>query len=264
MQYRWLSAAQSHRGNARGLNEDACLNLPSEGVWAVADGMGGHSAGEVASQAVVEALSAGPVGGSLEERMAEVSQRLEQCNHALFLEARDRGGSIIGSTVVVLISVDSRAACLWAGDSRAYCLRDGRLNQITEDHSRVQELIAGGIVKIEDARDHPQANVVTRAVGASRRLQLGTVTLDIRPRDTFLLCSDGLTDELTDLEIASLLNGNDSQWSVDALIDAVLAGEARDNVSVVVAQAHDDSPTEFRSHGLPARLSETDDETIVR
>lgn len=263
MHYRWLSGAGTHAGNVRRLNEDAYLNLPERGVWAVADGMGGHSAGEVASQAIVQALGEPFAGSTLHERSAEIEERLQECNRLLYAQARERGVQIIGSTVVVLVSDGIRAACLWAGDSRAYRLRDGRLAQLTEDHSRVQELVANGLISAEAAREHPQGNVVTRAVGAADRLDLAVVEFAVEPRDAFLLCSDGLTGELTDAEIESLAADGDCQRSADALIDATLARPAKDNVSVVVTRLHDDTPTQFGG-GRAERADPATDRTIIR
>lgn len=262
--YRWLSAAETHPGNVRRVNEDACLNLPDSGLWVVADGMGGHRAGDVASKAVVEAMTDAISNGSLKKRLEDASRHLQQCNISLILQARETGAQIIGSTVVALLCVDGQAACVWAGDSRAYRLRSGRLEQVTEDHSRVQEMISSGALNASEARHHPENNVVTRAVGATEVLEPSTVMLDVQANDVFLLCSDGLTGELTDTEIEKLLGGGDCQRVVDILVDEVLTRKAKDNVSIIVIQVHDDSPTEFASGVSESSDDATEDRTIIR
>lgn len=264
MSLRWFAAARTHVGNVRRLNEDAVLSLPEAGLWVVADGMGGHEAGDLASQAVTDALRDGVPGGRLEERVDETAHRLLSCNVMLYLEAQQRGSGIIGSTVVALVGHENRGTFVWAGDSRGYRFRNGVLEQLTEDHSRIQELIASGALTAEEARHHPQNNVVTRAVGATEVLEVATVTFDVEINDVFLLCSDGLTGELPDAEIEDLLRVGDCQQGVDRLLDAALRGQARDNVSAIVVQVQDDTPTEFALDSSNAVApSGQDDETVV-
>jgi protein phosphatase len=264
MSLRWFAAASTHVGNVRRLNEDSILSLPEAGLWVVADGMGGHAAGDMASQAVIESLGDGVPGSTLAERVEETTHRLLSCNVMLYLEAQKRGSGIIGSTVVALVGHQNKGTFVWAGDSRGYRLRGGLLEQLTEDHSRTQELIASGALTAEEARHHPQNNVVTRAVGATEVLQVATVTVDVQVNDIFMLCSDGLTGEMVDADIEAKLRASDCQQSVDSLLDTALGGEARDNVSVIVVQVQDDTPTEFSlEDSSSAESIGNDEETLV-
>ena len=236
---RLRSWAMSHPGPKRKHNEDAYVDRPDLGVWAVADGAGGHDAGEVASGMIRESLEAIPVGLSASELLAEVRGRIEATHDWLRQEAARRGPDVvIASTVVVMLARGDHFACLWAGDSRAYLLRDGVLQQVSHDHSLVQELVDAGAIRPEEAESHPRANVITRAVGAdlddfaldkvSGRLQFG---------DRFLLCSDGLSKTLQEAQIAGLLGAHDGVPPPQSLIAAALAMNASDNVTVVMVEA---------------------------
>ena len=188
-------------------NEDAYVDRPDLGLWAVADGAGGHAAGEVASGMIAEALEAIPPGLSAAELLAQVRLAIEQTHAALREEAARRGPDVmVASTVVVMLARGDHFACLWAGDSRAYLLRGGMLRQITRDHSLVQELLEAGAIGPDEAVNHPRGNVITRAVGAE--LDEFAARQGERPAgagDRFLLCSDGLCKTLPESEMASLL-----------------------------------------------------------
>jgi protein phosphatase/serine/threonine-protein phosphatase Stp1 len=148
------------------------------------------------------------------------------------------GHGTIASTIVVLIVRGGHFACLWAGDSRLYRLRNGVLEQVTRDHSLVQELVDAGMVKPEDAESHPRANVITRAVGAATdELEIDKTTDRVLPGDRFLLCSDGLSKTLPASEIASLLGGPDPAHAPELLIAAALARQASDNVTAIAIEA---------------------------
>ena len=229
-------AARTHVGCKRKVNEDAILDRPDLGLWAVADGMGGHKSGDVASALVVDVLGAGPLGPALPDRIDEVRRRLLDANDRLIALRADKD-STIGSTVVVLVVEGSAFGCLWAGDSRAYRLRGGVLAQLTRDHSLVQDLVDLGEVAAADARDHPNANVVTRAVGASQALEIDLVAGEVRPGDVYLLASDGLTKVVEDAEIATRLREPDVNALADGLIALCLERGAPDNVAIVVLQA---------------------------
>ena len=195
--FRWLSACLTDVGKVRVLNEDACLELPQAGVWVVADGMGGHDAGELASGMIVDTLRTLSPAPGMNQLLDEVEERLLDVNTRLVREAALRGRNVtIGSTVVVLLACHSQCVCLWAGDSRVYRLRDGRLTRLTRDHSQVEEWVEQGHMLREDAENHPGANIITRAVGADDALHLDSEFHDLRHRDRFLLCSDGLYKEL--------------------------------------------------------------------
>jgi serine/threonine protein phosphatase PrpC len=227
--FAFVSAARSHVGG-RNANEDRVLARPEKGLWAVADGMGGHAGGEAASSLVVEALAGVPRCDSGFAFLNEVSHRLQGVNHALLA----RSG---GSTVVALLVHEGHYACLWAGDSRTYLLRGRRLDRLTRDHSLVQELVDAGALTPGEARNHPRANVITRAVGVSETLQLEKRHAPIEPGDTFLLCSDGLFGVMTDDEIADSLSHRDLETAADELLDEALRRRTRDNVSLVLVRA---------------------------
>lgn len=228
--------AQTHVGAVRKHNEDAYLCRPDLGLWAVADGAGGHHAGEVASGMIVAALDRLEPDQTAAELLPRVRCVLNETHHALLQEAAQRGPrTVIASTVVILILRDQHFACLWAGDSRAYLLRRGELTQITHDHSLVQALVDDGKLSAEEAERHPQANVITRAVGDDAGLELDKVIGHIEPGDRFLLCSDGLSKTLPEAEISALLASPDGVPPTELLIAATLARKGNDNVTAVVA-----------------------------
>ncbi len=236
---RIVSWAKTDPGKKRDHNEDTCVNRPDLGIWAVADGAGGHSAGEVASGMIAEALEAIPPGLSASELLAEVRLRIKDTHAALREEAARRGDNVtIASTVVVMMIRNEHFACLWAGDSRAYLLRGGELRQITRDHSLVQELVDAGVVRPEDAEKHPRANVITRAVGADMDddFEMDKISDRVMPGDRFLLCSDGLCKTVPADEIATLLASNGEDTPPDVLIAAALDLNASDNVTAVTVE----------------------------
>lgn len=242
--FRWTSAAASHAGLVREINEDACLDQPERGLWAVADGMGGHTLGDFASRGVIETLSKLPPAGSLAELARNARERLQAVNRQLRMEAALRALPVIGSTVVVLFAWDRRCGYLWAGDSRLYVYRHGQLTQLTRDHSQVEELKAQGRLSPEEALGHPLRNLITRAVGAAEILELDEALLEVEDGDMFLLCSDGLTNEVSAEEIcAALVNGSCRQ-AAEVLIELALKHGGRDNVSAVVLRAGDGEGTD--------------------
>ena len=231
---RFLSWATTHVGTVRSHNEDALVDRPDLGMWAVADGAGGHARGDVASRMIVEALESIPPGLPAGAMLAEIRQRMNDTHDALRAQQNGDPSQMSASTVVVLIARGSHFACLWAGDSRAYLLRDGAFTQITRDHSLVQELVDSGAISQAEADNHPSANVITRAVGADGELDLDKVTSELLPGDRFLLCSDGLCKTVPDAEMAALLAQPDAP--TDRLIEAALAHRGRDNVTAVAME----------------------------
>jgi serine/threonine-protein phosphatase Stp1 len=228
----------SHTGAVRTHNEDRCVDRPELGLWAVADGAGGHEAGEVASGMIAETLDAMPAGLAASELLAQLRLRIGQTHIALRAEAARRGPhAMIASTLVALIARDAHFACLWVGDSRVYLLRDGVMKQITRDHSLVQELVEAGEIRPEDAEAHPHANIITRAVGSdSEVFELDKVTGGLLPGDRFLLCSDGLCKTLPESELAALLAAPGGVPPTDVMIAAALARQVNDNVTAVVVE----------------------------
>ena len=234
--FTWSAAARTHPGVVRRQNEDACLERPEIGLWAVADGMGGHSSGDLASRLIVEALQE---IGEVPDLEREVSDRLAGVNRKLVeLAEAEAPDTVIGSTVVVLLMAGETASGLWAGDSRIYLYRGGALRQLTRDHSQVEAMIESGLLKRDDPSAHALANVITRAVGADLELVLDRLQEPLQEDDVFLLCSDGLTKMVTDTEIAEVLAHGDSEESVQALLHLTLVRGARDNVTIVVVQVH--------------------------
>jgi serine/threonine protein phosphatase PrpC len=222
----------------RKANEDSCLNLPEKGIWAVADGMGGHEAGEIASRMITDALSQIQPPTVFRTFLATVEASLKDTNHRLHLEATKRNYRIMGSTVVALVALDDQAACLWVGDSRLYRLRDGQLKRITRDHSHVQELVDLGLLRPEEAWDHPLGNVITRAVGSEPELGLEIVEFPLQADDRYLLCTDGLSRQLRDSEMASILLNNTSRDAVKELVQLALERGGHDNITALVVHIH--------------------------
>lgn len=224
-------AARSHVGCRRKLNEDSVLASGGP-VWAVADGMGGHHAGEVASAMVVEALSRVGQGSSFDQLLAQALARLEDCNRELLaISHGEYEGRTIGSTVVGFVSVQGRLGCFWAGDSRAYRVRGGEIARLTRDHSMVQDLVDAGMLDESEAEGHPNANVITRAVGVHDQLHIDRVESEVAPGDIYLLASDGLTRLVSKDEILAELSGRSLEAAADALLQLTLGRGAPDNVS---------------------------------
>jgi serine/threonine protein phosphatase PrpC len=227
-------AGLTHRGRVRELNEDAILTDPAGALWAIADGMGGHGHGDLAADLVIDALARLPHGGGgrglLQDGFADAHAEVRR-------RARADGLGAIGATVVALLVDGDRATVAWAGDSRAYLMRGGEFAPLTRDHSVVQELIDRGALAPEAAALHPQAHVVTRAVGAGDRAEPAFAEVGLRAGDVVLLCSDGLTRCVPDAAIAELLAAApDPEAACRALVEATLAAGAPDNVSTVVVR----------------------------
>lgn len=224
-------------GLKRKINEDAMMVRTERGMWAVADGMGGHDAGEVASGKIAEALASLPIVYSLQETVDNALAALRRVNYELIALARGGGQPrTIGSTVVGLAISGDEFRCFWAGDSRAYRIRAGRITQLSRDHSLVHDLVLAGMLSEAEARVHPNANVVTRAVGVSEELQVDVVSGDVREGDIFLLASDGLTRVVEDDEIAEELVSKRLADAADRLIELVMERGAPDNVSLIIVR----------------------------
>ncbi len=232
----WRSAARTDTGKVRARNEDAFLALPEQGLWVVADGMGGHQNGALASRLIVEQL-AEPSAGDLPQRLDELRKRLHDLNRRLGQELTITAAHpdpVIGSTVVALLVDNDRGACVWAGDSRCYLWRGSRLYQLSRDHSLLQQLIDEQQLSPSEAARHPAAHALTRAIGASDELKLEILELEVLPGDAFLLCSDGLYQGLCADELGAALNLPSPQLALERLFQRALDGPARDNLSAVV------------------------------
>jgi protein phosphatase len=265
MSYRWWSCCRTTVGRQRRINEDAYLSLDELGLWLVADGMGGHSRGDVASRLIVDAFADLSRPHSLDDFAIEVKARLALANQRIRDEAH-RGGyaQLMGSTVVAFLVYKREWMCLWAGDSRAYLLRDGHLMQITRDHSVVEELVQRGEIRRDQAVSHPSANRITRAVGTQDRLVVDQYRSFLRDGDAVLLCSDGLVKEVSDPELATILEDYDCEEASEELVELTLERGARDNVTVAVIRFEattgfgDHRPDDTAvNHGLTRRLEPT-------
>jgi protein phosphatase/serine/threonine-protein phosphatase Stp1 len=231
---RFVSWATTHPGNVRKYNEDALLDRPDLGLWAVADGAGGHARGDVASRMAIETLDSIPPNLGAAEMLVEVRQRIAETHSAL--QTMQDGHDISATTIVVLIARDAHYACLWAGDSRAYLLRGDELTQLTRDHSLVQELVDESIISPEEAEGHPNSNIITRAVGAEGDVELDKVSDRLQAGDRFLLCSDGLCKELPATDLAELLAVRPPRSPTEHLVQAALLHPARDNITAVAIE----------------------------
>ncbi|WP_367394114.1 PP2C family serine/threonine-protein phosphatase [Pseudomonas sp. X4] len=233
----YSAASYSHVGMVRKINEDACLELTWDGLWAVADGMGGHAAGDYVSSLAVDSLRQLPLIDGLDDFTQALRDTLARVNRAVREETLRRGVAMMGSTVVVLAARGDRAVGLWAGDSRLYRLRDGRIERLSHDHSYVQELQDSGLLNEAEARVHPRGNIVTRAIGVEDQLELQAVDVQVQPGDTYLLCSDGLNKTAEDHEIADVLGHADPYQVVRSLVHLGLTRGAPDNITAVVVKA---------------------------
>jgi len=231
---RFLSHGLTHVGLVRRRNEDAFLDRPEMGLWAVADGIGGHEAGDYASARIVAALGALDPPGDLGAFIEAAAARLSEVDAELRARASLLGpAAVIASTIVVLLADVREFAVLWAGDSRAYRWRNGECRQLSVDHSHVQELVEAGLLPADEAARHPQSHVVTQAIGGGR-LEFGVLRQTLTAGDRFLLCSDGLTNMVSDADIAREIAAAPPRIAAERLLDRVLAAGAVDNATIVI------------------------------
>jgi serine/threonine protein phosphatase PrpC len=229
-QFTWNSAGETTVGNVREINEDARLDLPAVGLWVVADGMGGHSAGDVASRMIVDGLGDFRPDPRPSVVIDDLEVRLNRVNRVLY-EMSVAKGAVTGSTVAALVTFDKYVACLWAGDSRIYRLRGVALEQVTRDHSEVQELVDSGKAINGDSA----SNVITRAVGGAMEFAIDVEIRELLDGDAFLICSDGLYRELPDADIAWHLRRPPHE-ACTAMLEQALQGTCPDNVTVIVVK----------------------------
>lgn len=224
-------------GLRRKVNEDSMLVRTDRGLWAVADGMGGHDKGDVASRMVTDALLRLPIVYGLDNLVEAAIETLVEVNRELIaLAEAEKTSRTIGSTVVGVAIANQQFRCFWAGDSRAYRIRDHQIVQLTRDHSLVQDLVDAGMLTPQEAEDHPNANVITRAVGVGADLKIDTVSGDVRPGDLFLLASDGLTRLVNDAELAAELVSKRPEEAAEALVQTALSRGAPDNVTMIITK----------------------------
>jgi serine/threonine protein phosphatase PrpC len=204
-------------------------------MWVVADGMGGHEAGDVASQMVVNTLKEIQLGQSLEKYINDIEDALVGVNKKL-TEIANQGEkpTTCGSTVVVMLAYEKYCAFLWAGDSRLYRIRDSKIIQLTIDHSQVQLYVEQGLISRDEAESHPHSNMITRAVGATEEFVLDVDMQEMKKGDRYLLCSDGLTKHIPDIDFEKMLAKGDVEKKCNELIDLTLARGAKDNVTAIL------------------------------
>ena len=231
----WHSYGITNVGKIREYNEDSLLQRSEAGMWAVADGMGGHHAGDVASQMIVNTLDKIHEGQPLHRFIDDIENRLILVNEKLIKKADESYIPItIGSTVAIMVACGHFCVYLWAGDSRLYRQRDGELRQLTTDHSQVQHYIELGLINPAEASKHPHRNIITRAVGATKKFFLDMDIQEIRPSDRYLLCSDGLTKHVMDAEIEDILREGATDVICWELIELTLLRGASDNVTAII------------------------------
>jgi protein phosphatase len=225
----------SHRGCVRQHNEDSYLIEPRSGLWLVADGMGGHDSGEVASASIVDHLATIGIASSAPDLRARFEDRLSRA-HAEIRGVAEARGITIGSTVAALLAMDGRFVCLWSGDSRIYLVRNGSISQISRDHTEVQELLDRGMISPSEAKAWPRRNVITRAIGVSDEIVVDFNQGEILPGDVFVLSSDGLTAHVSDAEIEAAVLSAGPQAACENLLAKVLERGGTDNVTIVLVR----------------------------
>jgi serine/threonine protein phosphatase Stp1 len=230
--------AISDPGSVREVNEDSFIAKPDSGVWAVADGMGGHESGDWASAQVIAAIETCAVESDFSCLVENCANSIHRAN-ATVVNAAGAKGIRMGSTVAALVISGRQFGAVWAGDSRVYLLRNRILHQLTRDHTQVQEMVDRGLISPESARDHPMAHILTRAVGAAPELEVDAIADVIIPGDIFLVCTDGLYGTLSDDELSYALAHEPLENVTQHLLDRCLERGANDNVTVIVVRAQE-------------------------
>lgn len=235
---RIISDAATHEGRVRKNNEDSFCARPDQGLWCVADGMGGHQNGEFASAAIVEAFEALAPSDAFDASCASIAGAIHAANARIHVEGAD-GKEQMGSTVVALFVRDRQFAVFWVGDSRAYLLRGGSLIQLTRDHTQVQALIDRGIMTEAEAKGHPMGHVLARAVGVEDAVEVDVIVDEVLAGDIFLLCSDGLHGTMAEPEIRIFLETAAQGSAPEKMVARTLDLGAPDNVTVVTVAARE-------------------------
>ncbi len=225
-------------GAVRQVNEDSFSALPDRGIWAVADGMGGHSHGDWASAQIAQALDSVGPADTFDALIDSAARAIHDANTIICAEAAAKEQRM-GSTVVALVIQDRRFGVLWAGDSRVYLVRGGQLLQMSRDHTMVQDMVDRGLISEEEAHGHPMGHVLARAVGVEDTLQLDAIVDDVLPGDTFLLCSDGVYGMIPDPELLELIMRTEVDRLPEVLVARCLERDAPDNVTAIVVRAHE-------------------------
>ncbi len=229
----WRSAALSHCGVRHRENEDSCLARPEVGLWAVADGMGGHADGHIASRTLCRALGRIPASGSLPELAMSVDAAIAEANDTLLIRGTSaQPPTVIGTTAAVLVIHSGYGVCTWCGDSRVHLVRDGEAFLLTRDHSLIQEMLDRGEIDREAARDHRAGHIVSRAVGVGSVAEIERIAIEVWPGDRFLLCTDGISRHVSVPELAELVV-DDPEAAVRGVVDLAQARGATDDVTAI-------------------------------
>ena len=228
-----ISGGCSHAGHVREINEDAMVCRDDIGVWAVADGMGGHERGDFASQTVIQNLKAVTSCATPKDLAAAVLDSLQNANGALFRASKE-ADSTIGTTVVTLLLHSGNALAVWSGDSRLYRLRETEFEQITSDHTVVQQLVDDGALEKAEADNHPHSHVLTQAIGVASEFMVDVAEVNVQPGDRLMLVSDGVYGSIPAKKLSAYLTDGGPTEAADRIIEAVLAGQAADNATVIV------------------------------
>jgi serine/threonine protein phosphatase PrpC len=228
------TGSATHAGKVRNVNEDSFLVGANHGVWLVADGMGGHKNGKLASSVVVDAAKTLGRAASAPDLLARFNDRIYRANAELFRLSGGKEDAVIGSTIAALLVFGGHFACVWSGDSRIYLVRGRTIAQLSRDHTEVQELIDKGVIEPSEARTWPRRNVITKAIGVFDEPDLEAIQGDLELGDTFILCSDGLTGHVDDQEILQHVLKAPAQSACESLIQLTLERGAKDNVTVIV------------------------------
>ena len=227
-------SATTHVGRVRKINEDSILALPDQKIWIVSDGMGGHQAGDFASQTVVDTVAMMPLDLAPGELMQALRAAFRQAHETIRHEAERLGAGTVGATVVALALTDGHFAAFWAGESRLYRFRDQRIEMLTSDHSIVAEMVLAGQMTWDEAELHPNSNAITRAVGVGDELEIDKVRGEVRSGDRFLLCSDGLTKYATFETLRRTVTGAPIETVSEKLLKIALDAGGGDNISIIV------------------------------
>lgn len=243
----------SHTGKVRKANEDNFILRPEFGLWAVADGMGGHENGALASATVVAALEGVGAAGSAADLLARLEDSVLEANDTLRAEIRRRGATM-GATLAVLLVHQRHFACVWSGDSRIYLVRAGQIAQVSRDHTEVQEMVDRGVLTPDEAKHSPRRHIITHAIGVHDTPELDIESGEIADGDVFILCSDGLTEHVADAEILAAAEAGSMQAACDALLALTLERGARDNVTVIMVRYRQGSAE--RTRWMPNRRAQ--------
>ena len=234
--FRITSNGVTHTGHVRTRNEDSILLLPEESLWIVADGMGGHQAGDFASQTITQNLGLFKQQQSIDDSILLLEENVINSNTIIRRKSEKLGKTTtIGSTVVCLHVWRNYAFTFWAGDSRLYRFRDNNFERLTEDHSYVEELVKMGKIEARDAESHPAANVVLKAVGIDDILRMDFEYFELLEDDIYIICSDGLYKDLEEDKITPVIRANteDMDTLAQALLVSSLNAGGTDNTSII-------------------------------